>query len=421
MSSSQVSRIALVGNPNTGKTTLFNQLTGLHQRTGNFPGCTVEKKSGRWQLPDREVEVIDLPGTYSLAAMSLDEQVVVDTLLQAGDQASSFGGIIVVADAGTLYRNLYLVHQLRELGLPMVVALNMIDRASDDGFAIDQELLGQALDCRVVGICAKDAQGLEPLGQAVQHMLNLAQAPSWEDVLPEVRAVARSIVQASQQGSEPHPSRHYGAFRALIDESSLAIDRLSDDLGERARAQLLQARAKLESEHGALIQLEAVRRYDWIQKTMAQAETRVAKPLSLSERLDRWLTHPVLGMAVLFSILLLVFQAIYSWAGPLMDGTEAGVGMLGHIVEAWVPEGVLHSLLKDGVIAGVGGVLVFLPQILLLILFFGILEDCGYMARAAFLMDRLFRQFGLSGQTLIPLVFKLCLRGARYYDHAHHT
>ena len=333
--------IALAGNPNVGKTTLFNALTGLNQRTGNYPGVTVSWHAGAWPLPDIEAELLDLPGSYSIAAHSPDEAVVQRVL--AGEDGPRPAALLAIVDASNPERNLYFLSQLMDLGLPTVVALNMVDVAREHGLAIDAAKLAKALGCRVVPVQANKREGLDALAAAMQAALADAQ-PARGPGLPTTGPAAAT----------PDTIR---------------------------------------------------RRYGWARQMLVDAITRSAPGgPRFSDRVDRILTHKVWGLLAMVLLMGAVFQSIYAWSQPIMDLMDFGVHWLGAWALRPLPEGLLKELLGDGLIAGAGSVLVFVPQIAVLFFFIAILEDCGYMARSAFLMDRLFAKLGLSGRSFIPLL-----------------
>lgn len=337
--------IAVAGNPNAGKTSLFNALTGLRQKVANYPGVTVESKSGQWTLSPElpAARLIDLPGLYSLDTTSLDEEIARDILLGCAAAIEKPDAIVVVVDATNLVRNLYLATQLIETGQPIVVALTMFDLAERSKLKIDVEKLSAGLGIAVVPVVAKRHRGVEDLAQAV------------------VATVKRGAL---------HPACGFEFTK-------------SDS----------QRRTHL------------IRRYALIERIVSDAvvATNEGKP-GRSERIDRVVTHRVLGPLILLLVMLMVFQAIFSWANLPMNLIDHLFGALAETVRAHFPAGVFTDLLTDGIIAGVGGVLAFLPQILLLFLFISILEDSGYMARAAFLMDRLMRAVGLHGKAFVPLL-----------------
>jgi ferrous iron transport protein B len=330
-------RAALVGNPNAGKTALFNALTGARQKVANYPGVTVERKAGRWRLPDgRSVELVDLPGTYSLSPRSPDEAVTRRVVLgaQAGERRPD--ALVAVVDATNLANQLRFVLELKRLGLPLVVALNMVDLAERDGVRVDVPRLAGELGVPVVPTVAVRRRGLADLAGELAPLLERAAAPP-EAPLPDPVA----------------------DLRALQREAARIA---------RAATTLTGARAR------------------WTQ------------------RLDSVLLHPLAGPAIFAALLFTMFQAVFAWAEPFVAALEAAVGWLQALVARLLPEGLLASAITDGLLAGVGSVIVFLPQILILFGFIILLEQSGYMARAAFLMDRLMARVGLSGRAFIPLL-----------------
>lgn len=401
--------VALIGNPNTGKTTLFNVLTGLSQRVANYPGVTVERKLGRLVLEGgRSVDLLDLPGTYSLAAYSPDEMIAVDVLLGQQEGTEPVDVVLAVLDASNLRRNLYLVSQLAELELPLVVALNMSDVAQARGIHIDAAQLGARLGAPVVPVCARQRQGLEELKQALAAVLDgrYPAATRSHPAFPEpiVRQAERLAALGLCLPGRSRPLSYIEAFHVLIDEEGFAEKGLAAALGDGFAGQLEEMR-RATGLPAPLGGRAAQLRYTWIDQLL---EGCVRQPAQLhtsrSDRLDRVTTHRVWGTLVFLAVNALIFQAIFLWAAPLMDWIDGSFAALGAWVGKAMPAGPLQSLLVDGLIAGVGGVLVFLPQIAFLFLFITLLEDFGYMARAAFLMDRLLTFCGLSGKSFIPLL-----------------
>ncbi|WP_447902936.1 ferrous iron transporter B [Stenotrophomonas pavanii] len=325
-------RIALVGNPNSGKTALFNQLTGSRQKVANYTGVTVERKEGRLRAPSgREFAVLDLPGAYSLHPASLDEAITRDLCrgFYPGEAAPDV--LLCVIDATNLRLHLRFALELRELGKPMVVALNMVDAAQRRGIQVDVAALERELGVPVVETVAVRKQGARALVERLDAMVPHLDAP----------------VPGSEGGIDYH-----------------------------AR----------------------------VREILSVAVRMPARTAKIDDALDRWLLHPVFGLISLAVVMFLIFQAVYAWATPLMDGIEAGFAWLGTLVGSVLPEGPLASLLTDGIIAGVGGVVVFLPQILILFFFILVLEESGYLPRAAFLLDRMMAAAGLSGRSFIPLL-----------------
>jgi ferrous iron transport protein B len=391
---------ALVGNPNTGKTTLFNALSGLRQRVGNYPGVTVETKKGHATCAGRAFDLIDLPGTYSLAPRSPDEMVAVDVVLgqQAGEARPDI--VVAIADASNLERNLYLTTQVLELGVPVVLALNMLDVARAQGVAVDAERLSRQLGVPVVPIQANKGIGLDRLREVVAATTGAAppaKTPPFPEAFEtEVRVLHRAV-------GEDVPL--FLVRRLLLDVGGYTEQRLAARRGPGVQEEVRQARARLAAAGCAVPAVEARSRYAWIREVTAGCVTRPAqRPVTGTDRLDRVLTHKVWGTVAFLVVMALVFQAIFTWARPLMKVIGDGKDWLAGWLRDALPPGPFTSLLTDGVVEGVGSVIVFLPQILILFGFIALLEDCGYMARAAFLMDRVMARAGLSGKSFIPML-----------------
>ncbi len=331
--------IAFAGNPNAGKTTFFNALTGLRQKVANYPGVTVERKEGPWKISERSINVIDLPGLYSLDATSLDEQIASEIIRGVNDGAARPDAVVAIVDATNLERNLFLVTQLLELDIPVVVALTMMDVFESQQHSIDLLKLGRMLGTPVVAVHAKTGRGVEELATAVETALSTKREP---------------LLLPFPEG----------------DVTSSAIF---------ARYAFIS---------------------DVVQETVVHGDMPRHR---LSERIDSVLTNRFFGLVILVAILLLVFQTIFTWSSLPMDLLEQGFGSAAEVVRTQLPPGILADLIADGIIAGVGGVVVFLPQILLLFFFISILEDSGYMARAAFLLDKLMSRVGLHGKAFLPL------------------
>ena len=334
--------IALAGNPNAGKTTLFNSLTGLKQKVANYPGVTVERKEGPWAVNGHVANLIDLPGLYSLDATSLDEQIASDIIRGEQKDVPKPDAIVAVVDATNLERNLYLVMQMFEFGVPVVIALTMIDVFEKQKHEIDIEMLAVRLKTPVVAVNAKTGRGKGELAEKVAEVLHSTPVVPYE-------------FDEAAENSGPHGK--------IFARYNFISDVVQDSVWHSDQKQHL-----------------------------------------LSEKIDRVLTHRFFGLVILVAILLLVFQTIFSWASLPMDLLEQGFGALGDLVRTQMPPGILADLLADGIIAGVGGVVVFLPQILLLFFFISLLEDSGYMARAAFLLDKLMSRVGLHGKAFLPMI-----------------
>jgi len=389
--------IALVGNPNTGKTTLFNALAGMRQRVGNYPGVTVEKKTGRMRHGELAFDIIDLPGTYSLAPRSPDEMVAVDVILgqQLGETRPDV--VVTIVDASNLERNLYLTTQVLELGVPVVVALNMTDVARAQGLTLDVPRLSRQLGVPVVPMQANKGKGLKQLKEAVAAAIQLPAPPP---TLAFPRTLEMEVARLREVLGGQVPA--YLVWRLLLDVGGFTEKRLG---GAAVMVQVKEARQRLAKAGCAVPEIEARVRYGWIREAVAGCVQRPAtRPVTWTDRLDRVLTHKVWGTLFFLLLMFVVFQAIFTWARPLMDLITDGQGWLADLVQAALPAGPLRSLLVDGAIKGAGSVLVFLPQIIILFGFIAILEDCGYMARAAFLVDKVMARCGLNGKSFIPLL-----------------
>lgn len=392
--------VVTIGNPNTGKSTLFNALTGLKQRVGNFPGVTVEHVVGRLLLPGGEVDVVDLPGTYSLSAQSPDEMVTVDVLLGRVGEVGRPDAVLLIVDATNLRRNLFLASQVLEIGLPVVIALNMTDLLETQGITLDMPQLAAALGVPLVPIAAAQGLGLEQLREALATAI-VSGKPSPLRINRALFETASSLsTELAARGIDAAPAE---VERALIDDQGYAERRLVERGGEELRARLQSLRHTL-AQGRSLATIEARDRYSWINTVVSAVERREARNPGWREALDRYLNHPVYGSIVFLLSMAIVFQSVFAWATPLMDLIETGAGALGEMVRGVLPPGLLRSFVIDGVIAGVGSVIVFLPQIVLLFAFIIVLEDSGYMSRAAFVVDRLMRWCGLSGQSFIPML-----------------
>ncbi len=405
----RVRLVALVGNPNTGKSTLFNVLTGYRQRVGNYPGTTVERRAGSLRgVNGSPIEVIDLPGTYSLGARAADEAIVLDAILGRGGSGEPKPDLIIsVVDAANLGRNLFFTTQLLELGVPMVVAMNMTDLAEASGIRIDTAALGEELGVRVVPIVATRQIGIDVLEKAIFDSLDTPcsdHCPSFPDcVCAELDGLRDSLVNGG--AGEYHRNSRIEAMQTLLDPGGYHESRLVQRCGRGLAEELAERRGRIASAGESVVEVEARVRYAWIDRVLHRVVKRVRpKVRSRSEAADRLLTHRVFGLVVFLLMMGICFQSVYSWAVPIMDTIDGAFGALGQLLTEWIPAGAVQSLAVNGVVAGVGAVLTFLPQILILFLFLAILEDCGYMARAAFLLDRWMRLFGLNGKSFIPLL-----------------
>ena len=386
--------IAVIGNPNSGKSTLFNRLTGLRQTTANYPGVTVEKHTGTLQLDKQAISLVDLPGIYCLGGKSADERIAVDVLLGRVKDTKAPAGLVVVVDATHLYQGLYLLEQLLEMQLPVIVALTMVDVATANGISIDIPALQKRLGgVSVIPVTATTGHGLEALRNALAS-LSQAEVPEIPESWPELSRTARSL--ASQAHGIPRIDVIQGLLHPGSEEACELAGALGQDIVDRTRNDFFGV--------GPPQAEEARRRYRWARQVLDEVQSQAPLVSKLSARFQRWLNRPWPATGLFFAVLILVFQAVFSWATPLMDVIDAGGSRLGAWVIATFGEHALSSFIADGVIAGVGSVIIFLPQILILFLFIIVLEDSGYLARAAFLMDRVMRSVGLSGQSVIPML-----------------
>lgn len=398
--------VAIIGNPNTGKSTVFNALTGLQARVGNYPGVTVEKKIGRIKGTAEPIDLVDLPGTYSLSPRSLDEMVSVNVLLGRQDDIGKVDAVVCILDASNLERNFYLACQVLDLGLPTVIVLNMFDVATTRGVKIDIAALAKKLGVQVVTTSAHRKEGLDALKAAIAAAVPNGPGPRPHPFPEAFYAECHQLAtKLAELGRSDAPS--VLVERALLDVGGyLETEWLSNgNVADRWKAALIESRARLKDAGCRVPAIEAKARYAWAKQTLVDVVTApTTRPETLSDRVDRVLTHRFAGLLIFAALMLVVFQAIYSWAEPLMGLCEAGQSAVASFVSSLIPPGTLRSLLTDGVVAGVGGVLVFLPQIGMLFLFIALLEDCGYLARAAFLMDKVMSKFGLNGKSFVPLM-----------------
>ena len=397
--------LLLIGNPNTGKTTLFNRLTGQHARIGNYPGITVERRSGDLKLhesgAERVLEVVDVPGAYSLSARSAEEQIALSAVLGWAENPRPDLCVLVV-DAGQLARNLYLVTQLLELDVQVVVALNMIDEVRDNPPNVEE--LSRFLGVPCVATDGRHGTGVSALERAIGAALALPPRPPLRIGYPS--ALERDLEQVSDAlPSEWKESPARARALALWALTSIESDDELQGIDPGLRARCLEVRARAGSRD--IDQEVIATRYALIDaelpKLYARLETH-PKKRKASERVDRVLLHPVFGFAIFIALMLIMFQSLFSWSDPAIRLIEACTSASANFVEAHVPESIVRDLLTRGVIGGVGNVVVFLPQILLLFLFIGVLEDSGYMARVAFLMDRVMKALGLHGRAFVPML-----------------
>jgi len=419
--SAEARRVVFVGNPNTGKSTLFNRVTGQSARVSNVPGTTVGRSQGRWRgFGGEPVVCVDVPGTYSLAAHSTDERVALDAILGVDEPV---GALVVVLDAPRLARSLYLALQAIELGVPVVCALNLMDEARASGRVPDAARVAEALGVPVIPVVARTGEGVEALAAAVSDELQVPTPPVPPHDPGEVlRALAPRAAEALPSWWTAHATEQrrlaLGLWALLSDDEVEALADLPID-----HAALTELRHEAAQQGHDLMAEVVGHRYAWIDAHIDSFYDADAPALShaAQDRVDRVLMHPLWGSLVFAAVMFLVFQTLFTWSGPLVDGIDAGFGWLGEMVAggfevatarvqasagssaAWGVE-LLGDLIVEGLIGGVGSVLVFIPQIGLLFLFIAILEDSGYLARAAHLMDRVLRLAGLPGQAFVPLL-----------------
>ncbi|OJW17340.1 ferrous iron transport protein B [Mucilaginibacter sp. 44-25] len=387
-------RVALVGNPNTGKSTLFNALTGLNQKIGNFPGVTVDKKTGFCPLPDgRRAEIIDLPGTYSLYPKSKDESIVFSVLAEKGSDLSP-DLVVVILDATNLKRNLLLYTQVADLKIPIIIALNMMDMATKAGIDIDVNLLAKRLGVPVVPISARKEQGIDDLKKLIAYA---NQVPLQTDSI-YVNALAPALIDDITE--EIGASSPYFALQLAHQHEHLKF--LTPEQSDR-----IEELEKKHSFHSQKAQAaETIARYNYINDVLYDTvqTPQTAHEESLSNRIDHILTHKIFGFIIFMMVLLFMFQSIFAWSAYPMSLIENSFVWAEGALRDILPPGPLADLLIDGVVAGLSGVLVFIPQIAILFAFISILEDTGYMSRVTFMMDKIMRKVGLNGKSVVPLI-----------------
>jgi ferrous iron transport protein B len=402
--------VVLTGNPNCGKTTLFNALTGLRAKVGNYAGVTVERKEGRIKLGGEwEVTLLDLPGSYSLSPQSLDEQIARDILLDRLDEVPAPDVVVVVVDASNLERNLYYATQVIELGRPTLVALNMVDVAEQNGHRIDAEELAGRLGVPVIPLVASLGQGIPDLRVALLARMEGGRVrlgePPWFCRLPESMERELGLVTEGVVGAFPLSRAAARAEALLLLSDEKVLRQGGGRYPVELRGLVADARKRLDEAGVDWRSVAIERRYERASEIHdAVTVEEEGEGERLSDRLDRVVTHRWWGPLIFLMIMGLMFQSIFTFAQWPMEGLELGAAWLGSLIGGVMAPGDLRSLLVDGVVAGVGAVVVFLPQILLLFLFIGLLEDSGYMARAAFLMDRLMSKVGLHGKSFIPML-----------------
>jgi len=388
MSSNNIN-VALIGNPNTGKTSVFNELTGLNQQVGNYPGITVEKKMGFCKLTSKiKANILDLPGTYSLNASSIDENVVIELLLNKKDKL--FPDVaIVVTDVENLKRNLLLFTQIKDLEIPTILVINMADRMKFKGISIDIPYLEEHFKTKIALISTRKGYGIEKLKELIINYKSLSTAP---------------CLNASIIDSDYFETLQKTFPTQLLYKLWLVITQDVNFLNLE-RNEIQNAYTKSHSDLKRLQQKETIKRYQFINDILKighNIDSSIAK--DFRSKLDRVLTHKIWGYCIFFGILFFIFQSIFEWSKVPMEFIDSTFADFSLYASASLPAGVLTNLISQGIIPGIGGILIFIPQIAFLFLFISVLEESGYMSRVVFLMDKLMRKFGLSGKSVVPLI-----------------
>ena len=384
--------VALIGNPNTGKTSVFNALTGLNQKVGNYPGITVEKKEGVCKLPRGvKAHIIDLPGTYSLNASSLDESVVIELLLNKNDK--DYPDVaVVITDVENLKRNLLIYTQIKDLEIPAILVINMSDRMAYKGISLDIEKLEAHLDTKIALISTRKKQGVDNLKDLISNYQNLSIEPclSTQDIdIDYFKGLKKAFPNQSL----------YKLWLVITQDVNFG------KISRNTIKDTSSFKTKKDSDLKRLQQKETIKRYQFINNVLKEGQTidlKTAKDLRI--KLDRILTHKVWGYLIFGIILLTFFQAIYDWSSVPMDFIDNAFASLSDWTKNTLPAGAFTNLLAEGIISGLGGIVIFIPQIAFLFLFIAVLEESGYMSRVVFLMDRIMRRFGLSGKSVVPLI-----------------
>jgi ferrous iron transport protein B len=381
--------VALIGNPNTGKTSVFNQLTGLNQQVGNYPGITVEKKIGFCKLPHNiKANILDLPGTYSLNASSMDESVVIELLLNKNDKLYP-DVAVVVTDVENLKRNLLIYTQIKDLEIPTILVINMADRMESKGITIDIPYLEEKLKTKIALVSSRKGHGIEELKELIV---------SYKTV-PNESCLNASVIDAEYFEKLQHAFPNQLLYKLwLVITQDVNFSNLD-------RNEIRSTFTKSHSELKRLQQQETIKRYQFINEVLKgglKVDATMAK--DVRAKIDRVLTHKVWGYVIFFAILFIIFQSIFSWSTIPMDFIDSTFASLSSWAAAELPSGILTDLISQGIIPGIGGVIIFIPQIAFLFLFISILEESGYMSRVVFLMDKIMRRFGLSGKSVVPLI-----------------
>jgi ferrous iron transport protein B len=387
-------QVALVGNPNSGKTSLFNQLTGLKQKIGNYPGITVDKKTGVCSLKDgKKANIIDLPGTYSIYPRSDDERVVFETVYDL-NPITKPDVVIAIVDAVNLKRNLLLFTQIHDMGIPIILVLNMMDVADRSGIIINLDKIEKAINVPIVGINARSGQGIDKVKEILSSITSRTHHKPFYNVKDFAPQLIREIKNEFELEND------YQAYLIIhqykhVHQLSIAQKEFIESLIEKYDFNINSAQAK-----------ETIDRYSIINEFLdGLIKVKLdGHQYRFTDKIDSILTHKIWGYLIFTIILMGIFQSIFAWAEYPMDFIDTSISNLSLSLKNKFPEGPLFSLITDGILPGIGGILMFVPQIMLLFLFIAILEETGYMARVVFLMDKLMRQFGLNGRSVVPLI-----------------
>lgn len=389
---SKRTKVALIGNPNTGKTSLFNQLTGLSQKVGNYPGVTVDKKQGLCKLPNNTSAIItDLPGTYSINPTSIDESIVLKALLTTTEEEKP-DVIVVVADVENLKRNLLLFTQIQDLGTPVILALNMADQLQRKGISIDIDSLQKELQTKVVLMSARNNEGVNDLKEEIVKYKTITPHSNFNEISSKID------VDYFRELSEK--STNFSVYELWLMYTKQYTSLLSSEENEK-----LQMFGHDVSKQKKYQHKETIYRYQKINSILKKTYTiDASKATDLRSKLDSIFTHKIFGYVFFFGLLLLIFQSVFDWASTPMDFIDGLFANIAEFTKSKLPEGMFTDLLTDGIIPGIGGVVIFIPQIAILFLFIALLEETGYMSRVVFLMDKIMRRFGMSGKSVIPLI-----------------
>ena len=385
-------KVALIGNPNTGKTSLFNQLTGLNQKVGNYPGVTVDKKQGICKLSEHHSAIItDLPGTYSINPTSIDESIVLKTVLSA-NKAEKPDVILAVVDVENLKRNLLLFSQIQDLEIPIILALNMADQMKSKGISIDIEKLEQELHTKIVLISARKNKGINDLKATIKAYKTVKIHSNFKELTHKIDATYFDELATKSTNFSVYElwiklTKNHTSLLSAIEKKHL--QEFGSDVSKQKKYQ----------------HKETIYRYQKINSILKKTyNVDASKATDLRAKLDKIFTHKIVGYIIFFGLLLLIFQSVFDWSSAPMDFIDSLFANISEFTKSNVPAGMFTDLLTEGIIPGIGGVFIFIPQIAILFLFIAILEETGYMSRVVFLMDKIMRRFGMSGKSVIPLI-----------------